>query len=75
LKINLKKIRKRRKMSLMQLSKKTEIAHGYLSELESGKYNNPGAIVICKLMKVLNCTFDELIDCEVDEDGRKDIHS
>lgn len=64
MKIKLEQIRKQRKMTKRQLSKRAGVSIGYLSELEQGKYNNPSAEVICKLCKALRCTPNDLIDCE-----------
>lgn len=61
MKLNTKELRKIKKMSLAQLSRKSGVARGYLCELEEGKYKNPGGEVICKLCKALGCTPNDLI--------------
>lgn len=64
---NLKKIRKSKKWSELQLSKSSGVARGYICELELGKYKNPGLIVICKLCKALTVTPNDLIPKELYE--------
>lgn len=61
--INLKKIRQQRNLSETQLSKLSGVALSYISEIESGKYSNPGVEVLCKLCKVLECGLDDLVNC------------
>lgn len=60
--LNTKVIRIEKGLSISKLSYKSNIARGYLSELENGKYNNPSLQVICKLCKSLKVTPNELID-------------
>jgi putative transcriptional regulator len=67
MRLKIKEVRRNRKISQTQLSNISGVARGYLSELESGKYNNPGICVLCKLKCALGCTLDELVDCEEDE--------
>lgn len=55
-------LRKKKKWSLVQLSKKSGVARGYLCELEKGKYENPGGNIICKLCKALETTPNDLIE-------------
>lgn len=57
--LDLERVRKQRKMSQLQLSKKTGIARSYISELESGKYDP--SKTICKLCIALECEPNELI--------------
>jgi transcriptional regulator with XRE-family HTH domain len=66
--LRLKELRRKRKLSQRQLSKRAGVSRSYISELESGKYDPTR--VICRLKKALNCSFDELINCEVNEDDR-----
>lgn len=54
--------RKMRNISVNQLSYKSKVAKGYLTELEEGKYKNPGLQIICKLCKALKVTPNELIN-------------
>lgn len=60
----LKELRKQKKVSIRQLSIKTGIARGYLSELERDVHDNPTIDVVCKLCKVLGCTPNDLIHCD-----------
>lgn len=59
--LKIEKIRKKKRLSISQLSYKSGIARGYITELEEGKYQNPGLQVICKLCKSLNVSPNELI--------------
>lgn len=60
--LNTKEVRKKKRLSLSQLSYKSGIARGYLSELENGKYENPGLQLICSLCRTLKVTPNELIN-------------
>lgn len=60
--LNTKEMRRKRRLSLSQLSYKSGIARGYLSELENGKYDNPGLKHICNLCRTLKVTPNELIN-------------
>ena len=64
LKLKTKELRKKKKLSVAQLSKISGVARGYLYEIEIGKYKNPGVEVICKLCKALDCTPNDLINYE-----------
>jgi transcriptional regulator with XRE-family HTH domain len=66
MKLRLAEVRKRRKVSQLQLSKKAGISRSYVSEMETGKYN-PSLPMLCKICKILNCTPNDLIDCEDDD--------
>jgi transcriptional regulator with XRE-family HTH domain len=67
MKIKLREQRLRRRWSLRKLSIFSGIAHGYLSELERGKYKNPSVLVLCRIAKALGCKIDDLIECERDD--------
>jgi len=60
--LNTKEVRIKKRLSLSQLSSKSGIARGYLSELENGKYDNPGLKLICNLCRTLKVTPNELIN-------------
>lgn len=64
MRLKIKELRKKKRLSRRQLSLKSGVARGYISELESGKYDNPTIKVLCKLCKILGCTLEELVDCE-----------
>ena len=61
--LNLKLIRKSKKISQLQLSKRSGISRSYICELENDLYINPGLDVVCKLCRALDVTPNELI-CE-----------
>ncbi|GIW49165.1 MAG: hypothetical protein KatS3mg079_641 [Caloramator sp.] len=73
MKIRIKELRKKRNMTQRQLALISGVAKSYINELESGKYNNPSAEVLCKLAKALRCSINELVDCEGDENGNKNL--
>ena len=57
-----KQAREERKMSMYRLSKITGISSSYISELESGKYNNPSAEILQKLSKALGVSVSRLLN-------------
>ncbi|WBW95281.1 helix-turn-helix domain-containing protein [Oceanirhabdus sp. W0125-5] len=67
MRLKIEELRKKKKLSRRQLSLKSGVARGYISELESGKYDNPTVRVLVKLSKVLCCTLDELVDIDDEE--------
>lgn len=73
--INLEQIRIAAGLSISKLSIISGVAKGYISELETDTYDNPSIRVLCKLKKALECTLDELVSCEEDGNGNKDLHS
>lgn len=62
-KLNLYDIRRQRGMSQIEVADKAGISHGYVSELENN-LKSPSADILCKLAKALDCTLDELVDCD-----------
>jgi transcriptional regulator with XRE-family HTH domain len=60
-----KEYRRMRNLSISKLSYKSKVARGYITELEKGKYENPGLQTICRLCKALKVTPNELIDKEI----------
>jgi transcriptional regulator with XRE-family HTH domain len=64
LKLKIKEQRLKRKWSIRKLSLISGVSKGYLSELEHDVYENPSVMVICKIKKALNCSLDDLIDCD-----------
>ena len=59
--LNTEEYRNIRGLSISKLSYKSQVARGYITELEQGKYENPGLQTICKLCKALKVTPNELI--------------
>lgn len=49
----MKKIRKKKKITLTEISKVTGISVGYLSHLEKGTRNNPSVEIMDKISKAL----------------------
>lgn len=60
--LKIQKFRKEMNLSISKLSYKSKVARGYITELEQGKYVNPGLTTICKLCKALKVTPNDLID-------------
>lgn len=65
--LKIKQLREQKGWSQSKLARKAGISRNYLSEIEHGKYQNIGAEILCKLAKALNCTLNDLVEC--DEDG------
>jgi len=57
--LNLTKLRKKKKLSQRQLSKRAGVSRSYISELESGKYD-PSKVIV-KLCIALECEPNQLI--------------
>lgn len=68
--LNLTKLRRKKKLSQLQLSKRAGVSRSYISGIEAGKYD-PTTNIVCKLCKALGCTPNDLIKCEVDENDRR----
>ena len=62
IKLNVGKIKISKGISKTELSRKTGVSRNYLSELETGKHNNPTIKVLCKIALVLNCSLEDLVD-------------
>lgn len=62
--LKIKQVMEQKHISIRQLSKRSGVARGYLSELINGKYNNPSSQVLCRIAKALGCGLDDIIDCE-----------
>ncbi|GAA0115230.1 helix-turn-helix transcriptional regulator [Clostridium senegalense] len=56
----LKKIRKEKDLTLRQLSKLSDVAAGYISDLENGRRKNPSFETMQKLSKALNKTVQDI---------------
>lgn len=57
---NLRKLRKRRKISQQELSKELAITQGYLSKVESGM-NELRLLDAIELSRLLKCSIDKLL--------------
>jgi len=58
---NIKKLRRRQKISQEELAKKAGITYSTLIKLESGANDNPTIKTIKKISDALNAKIDELI--------------
>lgn len=54
--------RKRKGLTLRELSKKTNISPIYISELENGKKKNPSEEILYKIICGLNLTQDDMLE-------------
>jgi transcriptional regulator with XRE-family HTH domain len=57
----IREIRKKQGMSLNKLSKESEVAQGYLSDLENNKTTNPSLETLNKISKSLGVSLSELV--------------
>ena len=57
----IKRLRGERKMSQLELAKKSGVAQGYITALEAGTKSNPGLDVLTKLAKALGVPVTELL--------------
>lgn len=62
-KLYLKEIRRQRGISQLELSRRSGVSYGYISELENGM-KSPTIDTICKLSKALDCKPEELFKCD-----------
>lgn len=60
--IKLQEMRTRRNMTQKELSRLSGVSQQAISFIEIGKRENPGAITLLKLAKVLRCSLYDLID-------------
>ena len=60
--LKLRHYRIKNDMSIREVSKVTGISRTYLSDIESGKYGNPGVKTVCILCKLFDITPNELIN-------------
>ncbi|MCM8774716.1 MAG: helix-turn-helix domain-containing protein [Candidatus Omnitrophica bacterium] len=60
LSVNLRRLRKQRKLSQDKLARLADIPYNTLVKIESGKSNNPTFETLSKLADVFNVTIDEL---------------
>lgn len=63
--LKLLEMRKARGISQLALSEKSNVSHGYISELENN-LKMPTIETICKLAKALDCKPEELFSCDKD---------
>ncbi|MDP8216781.1 MAG: helix-turn-helix transcriptional regulator [Candidatus Kaelpia imicola] len=60
LSVNIKKLRKQKKLSQDQLARLADIPYNTLVKVESGKSNNPTFETLSKLADVFDVTIDDL---------------
>jgi len=64
MKLKIQEQRTNKKWSIRKLSLISGVARGYISELENDIHENPGIKVMCKIRRALDCTLDDLVSCE-----------
>ncbi|HEX7057329.1 MAG TPA: helix-turn-helix transcriptional regulator [Bacilli bacterium] len=57
----LKKIRKMRGYTIREVSKRSGVSHGYISQLENGVRNVPSPEILLKLADALEYSYEELM--------------
>lgn len=57
---NIKKFRQKRDLTVRELAKLSDLAPGYISDLENGKSTNPTLDTINKISKALKATATEI---------------
>lgn len=63
----LRKIRKEQKMTQSSLAEKANSTDRYIRDLESGRKNNPSAILLCQMSGALGVRMDDLMDIRGDD--------
>lgn len=63
MKIYLKEIRQKRKLTLIRLSTLTGISKTHLNDIETGK-KSPTIEILCKISIVLQVNITDLFECE-----------
>jgi transcriptional regulator with XRE-family HTH domain len=58
--LRLLQLRRKKKLSQVQLSKRAGVSRSYISEIEKGVYD-PTTKIICRLCRALNCTPNDMI--------------
>ena len=72
---DIKGIRKKKGISIRELSKKTNISRSYLSELENNKKINPTLQSLLKIASALNVNVKDLFYTRLDiEDLKKEMY-
>ncbi|KMZ42552.1 MULTISPECIES: helix-turn-helix domain-containing protein [Bacillales] len=57
----LKQIRESKSLSIRELSKRANVSHAHISQIETGQRGTPKADTIKKLADGLNCDYEELM--------------
>lgn len=57
-------IRREKKITLVELSKRTKLSHGYIADLEKGAKNNPSVHTLEKIAKALDVSISDLFEDE-----------
>ena len=58
---NIKKLRKKHKLSQEALAKKADITYSTLIKIESGRNKNPTLETLCKIANTFEIALDELV--------------
>ncbi len=66
--MKIRKTRHKNKLSLKQLSQSSGLSLSYISEIEKGK-KYPKPEMLFKLAKALNCTYEDLVSLNFENDG------
>ena len=60
--MKLKDLRLSKGLTVKQLSNKSGLAVGYISDLENGKADNPSKLTLSKLANALDVSISDLLD-------------
>ncbi|MDF2612867.1 MAG: Cro/C1-type DNA-binding domain [Clostridia bacterium] len=60
-KLKLEEVMRQKGISQRKLAKLSGVSRTYISELISGKFDNPTIFIISRLMVGLECSFEELV--------------
>ncbi len=69
MKIILETMRKKRNMSQIELTRKSGVPQGMISEIETGTVRFPRVDTMGKLARALKCTVDDLIQWDDEQAG------
>jgi len=61
--IFIKELREKAGIGLNELARRSDVAAGYISDLETGKKTNIGIVTLCKIANVLDVDVSDLFDC------------
>ena len=59
--MRLKAIRQARKLTQVQLARRTRVSQSYITHLEIGRKANPSLAILQRLAKVLRCSVQDLL--------------
>lgn len=64
IKITIREVRIKKRITISELARQTKISKSYLSDLENGKRINVSIVKLCKIAKCLGVDVTELFECD-----------